>query len=244
MRKMLSFPLALLTLIVLGQTVVHGQTTQQGQIPAHSQNPAKDSTHRPDTVHRPDSTHARSDSTPWALYHSIEKTLDSVMDNDQSSRRMIETIQKKYGMQSRQMDSLYEVMSIKDSIDLEKVTDILDKYGWLGIAEIGEKANLAIFLVIQHSDSLTQVTYLPKMRQAVKEGKAKPDDLALLEDRVLCEQGKPQIYGSQVKVLKTGKYVFFPIQDERNVNKRRAAVGLSPLEEYAHYYGIDYHLPK
>jgi len=41
-----------------------------------------------------------------------------------------------------------------------------------------------------------------------------------------------------------GKYEFFPIVDEVNVNKRRASVGLPPLEEYAKYFGVEYVLPK
>ncbi|MEO6540026.1 MAG: DUF6624 domain-containing protein, partial [Ferruginibacter sp.] len=57
-------------------------------------------------------------------------------------------------------------------------------------------------------------------------------------------QGKEQIYGSQVKMNDAGKYEFFPIKDERNVNKRRASVGLQPLEEYAKYFDIEYVLPK
>lgn len=190
-----------------------------------------------------DSAVAKKD-TPWVLYHSIEARLDTVYGDDQSGRQMIETMQKKYGMRSRQLDSLYKAMGKKDSINRIKVKGILGQYGWLGINEIGEKANLAIFLVIQHSDSLTQVTYLPVMRQAVKDKKARAADLALLEDRVLCMQGKPQLYGSQVRVLKTGKYALFPIQDEPNVDRRRAEVGLEPLEAYARYFGIDYHLPK
>jgi len=43
---------------------------------------------------------------------------------------------------------------------------------------------------------------------------------------------------------KTGKYEFFPIKDEADVNKRRASVGLEPLEEYAKYFEINYVLPK
>ena len=144
------------------------------------------------------------------------------------------------------MDSLLKVMGDKDSINLVKVTEILDKYGWLGIDDIGEKANTALFIVIQHADGDTAIQrkYLSVMRQAVKDGKAKADQLALLEDRVLTNQGKPQIYGTQVHAGKNGKNVFLPISDERNVNKRRAAVGLDPLEVYARYFGIDYHLPK
>src|SRR6185503_7936781 len=102
--------------------------------------------------------------TPWALYHSIEARLDTVLDDDQSSRQVIDTLGKNYGIHSKKVDSLYKAMGKKDSINRVKVKGILDQYGWLGINEIGEKANLAIFLVIQHSDSLTQVVYLPVMR--------------------------------------------------------------------------------
>lgn len=200
-------------------------------------------------VHGQDTAGVKKDSVqdrPWALYHAIEARLDSVFDDDQSGRRYIDTITRKYGLHSRQMDSLMRIMGDKDSINLVKVTAILDKYGWLGIDDIGEKANTALFIVIQHADGDTAIQrkYLPVMRLAVQHKKAQPDQLALLEDRVLTNQGKPQIYGTQVHAGKNGKNVFFPITDERNVNKRRAAIGLEPLEVYARYFGIDYHLPK
>ena len=82
------------------------------------------------------------------------------------------------------------------------------------------------------------------MRAAVKRGNALPQNLALLEDRVLTNQGKKQIYGSQVSIDSTGQKTFFPIIDEANVNKRRASVGLGPIEDYAKYFGINYVLPK
>jgi len=183
--------------------------------------------------------------TPWALYHSIEARLDTVFDDSRAVSYMIEPLQQKYGYESKQMDSAFKVMHVVDSINIAKVRAILDTYGWLGIDEIGEKANMALFLVIQRSDSLTQVTYLPMMQKAVKDGKAKAIDLAHLEDRILTRQGKPQLYGTQLRRSSTtGHLELFPIQDERNVNKRRAEVGLRPLEEAVRMLGIDYHLPK
>ena len=82
------------------------------------------------------------------------------------------------------------------------------------------------------------------MREAVKQKKAAPEHLALLEDRVLIKQGKPQIYGSQVKTNAAGKNEFYPILDEKNVNARRASAGLEPLEKYARYFDIIYEIPK
>ena len=83
------------------------------------------------------------------------------------------------------------------------------------------------------------------MREAVKNGKAAGSSLALLEDRVALGQEKKQIYGSQIhRDQRTGKYFVAPIEDEFNVNRRRASVGLEPLEDYVKHWNIDYKLPS
>jgi hypothetical protein len=82
------------------------------------------------------------------------------------------------------------------------------------------------------------------LEQSVKDGESQAYDLAMLQDRVLMRQGKKQIYGSQVVFNKTGEPVFYPIEDERNVNARRKKVGLEPLEEYAKFFGIEYKSPQ
>lgn len=170
--------------------------------------------------------------------------LDTIYNEDQSGRLKIDSLQKQFGWKSEQVQSLVKTMITQDSINLTRVKKIIDTYGWLGPDEVGKQGAQTIFLVIQHADSLTQTTYLPLMREAVKKGKAQPQHLALLEDRVLTDQGKEQIYGSQVRTNDAGKNEFFPIKDEANVNKRRASVGLQPLEEYAKFFGINYILPK
>ena len=170
--------------------------------------------------------------------------LDTIYTEDQTDRNNLDIIKEKYGWKSKQMDSLWKKISHQDSINLARIKYIITTNGWLGPAKVGERGASTIFLVIQHADSLTQVTYLPIMRKAVKKGDARAQDLALLEDRVLTTQGKKQIYGSQIKIDSTGKYVFFPIKDEANVNNRRLMVGLGPLEDYAKYFGLEYVLPS
>ena len=170
--------------------------------------------------------------------------LDTVYKEDQTDRLKIASLEKQYGWQSGQMQSLLNKINTQDSINLSKVKKIIDTYGWPGPDEVGKQGAQTIFLVIQHADSLTQATYLPVMREAVKKGKAQPEALALLEDRVLINQGKEQIYGSQTKANETGRYEFYPIKDETNVNTRRASVGLEPLEEYAKRFDINHVLPK
>ncbi len=165
--------------------------------------------------------------------------LDSIYREDQKYRQQIDTIEKKYGWESKEMKSLWKIIDEKDSINLIKVKNILDKYGWLGTDVIGERGNQTLFLVIQHADPTTREKYLPLMREAVKNGKASGSSLALLEDRVALEQGKKQIYGSQIgRDKETGKYYILPLEDPDNVDKRRTAVGLHPLSEYVKQWQI------
>ncbi len=188
---------------------------------------------------------ANGQSLAIANYNLLTAQLDSIYIKDQKYRQMINDVEAKHGYESKEMKDLWKTINKNDSANLIQVTNILEKYGWLGADAVGEQGNATIFLVIQHADLKTQEKYLPMMRQAVKDGKAKGSELALLEDRVAMRQGKKQIYGSQIsRDQQTGKYFVAPIEDEPNVNKRRAAVGLMPLEDYARHFNIEYKLPE
>lgn len=179
------------------------------------------------------------------LNKPLARELDSIYDEDQKYRLQIEGVEKQYGRESKEMQELWKVIMHKDSLNLRRVTQILDQYGWLGRDVVGGKGNMTLFLVVQHADQRTQEKYLPVMREAVKAGRADARNLALLEDRVALAQGKKQIYGSQIHYDNaTGRYFVAPIEDEPNVNKRRAEVGLEPLENYVRRWGIRYTLPK
>ena len=165
--------------------------------------------------------------------------LDSIYNDDQNFRRQIKDIETKYGWDSKEIKEHWKLGMEKDSINLIKVRNILDTRGWLGADIVGEQGNTTLFLVIQHSDIKTQEMYLPMMREAVKNGKAKSSSLALLEDRVALRQGKKQIYGSQInKDLKTQYFYVAPLEDPDNVDKRRAEVGLEPLARYVSQWDI------
>jgi hypothetical protein len=131
-----------------------------------------------------------------------------------------------------------------DSVNLIKVTDIINRYGWPGEDIIGWYGSSTLWVVIQHFTLENQEKYLPLMREAVKKGKARPAQLALLEDRILKNKGKEQIYGTQLITDSLGTKKFWPIKDERNVNKRRFSVGLGPIQWYAKKMGLKYTFPK
>lgn len=168
--------------------------------------------------------------------------LDTIFHDDQSYRQIADSIEQKFGENSKEATQLWQTIHDKDSINLIKISAIIDKYGWAGPDVLGKNGSNTIFLVIQHNDLKSQEKFLPIMKEAVKKGNAAGSDLALLVDRIEMFNGRPQIYGSQIQ-MKDGRYAIYPILDEKNVNKRRAEVGLNPLEEYVKTWKIEYTLP-
>lgn len=171
--------------------------------------------------------------------------LDSIYRQDQAMRSQIDSVEQKYGLKSKERNDLFAKMAKVDSSNLLIAKKLLNKYGWLGNDVVGDRGNETIWLVIQHSDLKTQIKYIPKLRRSVSKGLSHPYYLAYMEDRIAMNQGKEQIYGSQITHdLSTGKYSIYPIRDEVNVDERRKAMGMRRLAEDAKMYGIDYVLPK
>jgi hypothetical protein len=170
---------------------------------------------------------------------SLLAALADILKTDQQYRQQVDDVEKQYGRESKEIKQLWELMRQQDAVNLVKVTNILDVWGWLGSDKIGAAGNVTLFLVIQHADLKTQEQYLPMMRDAVKEGRAHADDLALLEDRVALRQGRRQLYGSQIgRNPETGAYYISPLEDPDHVDTRRAEVGLPALAAYISHWGL------
>lgn len=93
-------------------------------------------------------------------------------------------------------------------------------------------------MVIQHNRAI-QKKYLPIIRDAVKTGRAETRHLAMLEDRIAIEEGRAQIYGSQLQGnALIGGFDFLPIIDPDNLDQRRAQVGLGSYADYVSEVGL------
>lgn len=169
----------------------------------------------------------------------VKQELEEIIKTDQGLRYQQIAAHKQYGYHSRPADSLGRLMMHHDSINIAKVSRILDRYGWLSKDKVGETGNGALFLVLQHAGLKTQQKYLPLMRKAVKKGHARASSLALLEDRVALGEGRHQTYGSQVMAGNTPDENYVrPLADPDHVDERRASVGLQPLAEYVKQWNI------
>ena len=171
----------------------------------------------------------------------LRRELEAILEADQAPRQAIGPLQQRYGLKSTHLDSLYERMDHQDAQNLARVQAIIAQYGWPGKQLVGRTGSTAAFLVLQHADLATIQQYLPLIRQETAAGGLEPQALALMEDRVLVYQNKPQLYGSQVHTnAVTGKQELYPIADEAHVDERRAGLGMEPLTFYAKLFGIEY----
>jgi hypothetical protein len=131
-----------------------------------------------------------------------------------------------------------DILARMDMIDRKntlRLQVIIKKYGWPGPALVGWDGSDAAFVIVQHSDHQTQKDLRPLAQKAFRSGDLSGPNYALFLDRVLVEDGKSQIYGSRAKPIdqwQAGEPVFYPIEDEANVDRRRSEVGLSPMVEY------------
>jgi hypothetical protein len=116
---------------------------------------------------------------------------------------------------------------------VKRLKEIIHAYGWPTISRVGVKASQGAWVIAQHADFdvVFQRECLNKLTEAIP-----PVDLtqlAFLTDRVLKNEGKPQIYGTQYFTDDTGVYGPWPIRARNDLNARRFEMGLESIEEYA-----------
>jgi hypothetical protein len=85
--------------------------------------------------------------------------------------------------------------------------------------------------VAQHADRQLhlQRRALALMTEAVHAGEADAAQLAMLHDRLLVNEGRPQIYGTQIAGIVNGAPVPWPCEHPEQMDQRRAEVGLDPF---------------
>ena len=169
--------------------------------------------------------------------------LSEIAQTDQQYRNLpVSAAGKKYGWNSTQVNELMQKQSVLDIANLAKVEKMITQYGYPGKTLVGERYMSTAFMVIQHSDHEVQVEYLPLLTEAANKGELNWSSLALMIDRVKTGNGEKQVYGSQMLNHDNVRQLY-PIEDEVNVNIRRAKIGLAPLQDYLKKFNIVYQVP-
>lgn len=174
-------------------------------------------------------TFASANSPDWPkvradleIYHASDQDLRSEM-----SKRMAASRQGKEKFDVHEQQALWRKISEQDELNRKRLDDIVAKHGWPGQKDVGDKASLTAWLIVQHGNADYRARYIDLLRKAAEEGQLTRSRLALTEDRMLLDQNKPQRYGSQFKI--DGGIDLFPVEEPDKLDARRKEVGLDPI---------------
>jgi len=130
----------------------------------------------------------------------------------------------------------YPVGAYKQQIAKENydtMQQLIEEYGWPKYSMVGKIAADAPLLVINHheSDSVRK-KYLARIKQSCLDKEGSCMEYAKIQDRILVNEDKLQIYGMQFRYNEKRDLEPFPIIDPEYVDQRRFEIGLEPLKEY------------
>lgn len=181
----------------------------------------------------------------------LSKVLRQVLEDDQKYRSVIHELINQaspavYEDVQTEIEQLWIAQSSLDLKNQEIIDNILSQYGWPDRMLFKSTEEMqTIFLVIKHADIAFQAKHFPLLQKASNTNQLPKGAVAILHDKILVNRGEMQRYGTQIKIDETsGEAVFYPIEDEINLNIRRLAVGLPPIEEYAKMFNVDYKLQE
>lgn len=120
----------------------------------------------------------------------------------------------------------------------DRLSEIMDGYGWPTAALVGVEGARRAWLIAQHADRRIDVQRraLALLERALAAGEAGPREVAMLRDRLLVNEGRRQIYGTQIAGVRDGAPVPWPCQDPERMDERRAEVGLESFAANAARY--------
>jgi hypothetical protein len=128
-----------------------------------------------------------------------------------------------------------------DRRNLKTVKAIIAAHGVPTPRQIGSDGMGAFWLIVQHANDFKFQAQMLRTFEGGNFG-IQLSDMALLKDRVLMHEGKPQIYGSQFN-SDGDKWVLYDLEDPSHVDERRKSMRLMPFDMYKCAIAVLYEKP-
>jgi hypothetical protein len=123
-----------------------------------------------------------------------------------------------------------------------ELKDIVAKRGWPTIALVGIDASNGALLILAHTtDHAWQLSLLPQLEELAGTERIDGSMVALIVDKELVAEHKPQRYGTQFKFV-DGQAMMFAVEDPAGLDARRAKAFLPPMAAYRELLEQMYHL--
>ncbi|MDR6371016.1 hypothetical protein J2795_001938 [Chryseobacterium bernardetii] len=151
---------------------------------------------------------------------TFEKELIELADKDLALREKLLLAGELSGGYHPEMENIHKT-------NAKRLREIIAEIGYPTISKVGEKANDAAWLIIQHA--ISEPEFMKACYDLMEEHShdINPLHKAYLYDRIQVFQSKPQKYGTQL----TSEGTIYPVESKRNLNAEREKVNLRALSE-------------
>jgi len=134
-------------------------------------------------------------------------------------------------------NNLWEEIHAIDALNISRLQELIAQYGFPTYNNVGHQGVNDAALLAQHANPDFLHWFLEQAKPAADNGDFDLSWIAMMTDRDLNHQGKPQIYGSQLVTIDNFT-AFEPIEEIDNLNARRTSMNLGPIEDYMAIYGL------
>ncbi len=169
---------------------------------------------------------------------AIARELEAMFEADQAALREwnaltspTEGVGKSTQVDEAQRAALRVRLQAMDKAHQTRLTAIIAAHGWPRRSDVGGRATMAAFTILQHAPLEFQRKVFADVQRAAANDEIDRTALATLEDRIRIYEKRPQRYGTQVEI-RNGGVTLWPVEDPSGLDARRREVGLMPICSY------------
>jgi len=151
--------------------------------------------------------------------------LSALTQRDINARNELLEQDNLYGQYDKKLQEIH--------IDNAKALDkIISNHGWPTISKVGIEGTRLAWLIAQHSICTPdlQRKFLVILSKEAEKGDIPKRQVAMLSDRILFNEGKPQIYGTVLDWNKHGELTC-KLEHPEKIDELRNSVGMPPFEQ-------------
>lgn len=175
-------------------------------------------------------------NAPADIIATLRSHLLTMLQQDQTARGLAGTPSSSTG--PAVASNLTEI----DAVLTKQLKDIVAQRGWPTVALVGPDASKAATLLLGHTTDLAwRKSLLPQLTTLADRREIDPAQLAIVIDKQLVAEGKPQRYGTQFKMV-DGQMAMISVEDPGGLDALRARALLPPMDAYKQTLVRMYHL--
>ena len=113
-----------------------------------------------------------------------------------------------------------------------RLRQMIAVFGWPGLRLVGDKGAMAAWRIALHS--IGEPAFMRQCRDLIESASQHDDaprwQFAIIDDRIRVYEGRPQRYGTQLRMGANGLEPH-PLENESRINSMRMQAGLPPLAQ-------------